>query len=338
MTEKKNEKQVLVSVVVPVYNAAPYLKQCIESLLNQTYRRLEIILVDDGSTDDSFTICKKYEELFGEKIKVVHKENGGVSSARNLGISFAKGEYLIFVDADDQVHKELVEIFMEANEETRILLCDISNNEADLKKVYADKWRDNVSFYSKERFMDLFFNDYINSPCNKLYDAEILQKYKIKYPEGLDLGEDLIFNLEYFKHGSSEYKVLTCPLYYYQDDHTGSLTNYFRSDFYEIQIKLFQVLEEFLRSTKIWNEYNQKIYFGMFWDRLYLTMRLYLEHMKVCKKPSDLKILQTALNHDIWRKLQAECEKKGLMNWKRILKKWHLIILKKYVNRSRKCI
>lgn len=332
MTEIKNEEQVLVSVIVPVYNAEPYLEACVTSLLEQTYQKLDILLVDDGSTDGSFSLCRKYEELARGKVRVIHKENGGVSSARNLGISLAKGEYLIFVDADDQVHKELVKIYMEANDKSKILLCDISNNEADLEKVYADKWRENVAFYSKESFMDLFFNDYINSPCNKLYDAEILRKYKVQYPEGLDLGEDLLFNLEYFKYGPSEYKVLTCPLYYYQDDHTGSLTNYFRPDLYEIQIKLFRVLEEFLRSTKIWNEHNQKIYFGMFWDRLYLTVRLYLDHKKACKEPSDLTILHTALNHNIWKELVSECEKKGLMNWKRVLKRWHLSLLKKYVN------
>lgn len=331
MTEIKMDEQVLVSVVVPVYNAEEYLEACINSLLKQTYQKLDILLVDDGSTDGSLFLCQKYEKLARGKVRVIHKENGGVSSARNLGILSAKGEYLIFVDADDQVHKELVEIFMEANDKSKTLLCGISDNEADLEKVYESEWRENISFYSKECFMELFFYDYINSPCNKLYDVKILRKYKIQYPEGVDLGEDLIFNLEYFKRAPSEYKVLTCPLYYYQDDHTGSLTNYFRPDLYEIQIKLFRILEEFLRSEQVWNEKNQKIYFGMFWDRLYLTVQLYLEHMKVCKEPSDLTILRTALNHDIWRKLESECVIKGQMNWKRILKKWHLFFLKKYL-------
>ena len=92
----------LVSIIVPVYNVEPYIETCIQSLIRQTMGNIEVILVDDGSTDRSGELCDQYAEA-DERIRVIHKQNGGLSSARNAGISAAKGEYLLFVDSDDYV-------------------------------------------------------------------------------------------------------------------------------------------------------------------------------------------------------------------------------------------
>ena len=98
----------LVSIIVPVYNVEPYIETCIQSLIRQTMGNIEVILVDDGSTDRSGELCDQYAEA-DERIRVIHKQNGGLSSARNAGISAAKGEYLLFVDSDDYVSASLVE-------------------------------------------------------------------------------------------------------------------------------------------------------------------------------------------------------------------------------------
>ena len=100
---------ILVSIIVPVYNVEKYLERCIDSLVNQTLKDIEIILVDDGSTDDSGNICDKYAKK-DKRIKVIHKENGGLSDARNIGLSIANGRYLQFVDSDDFIHKQMIEI------------------------------------------------------------------------------------------------------------------------------------------------------------------------------------------------------------------------------------
>ncbi len=338
MAEIKNNKQALVSVVVPVYNAEPYLEACIRSLLAQTYQNLEIILVDDGSTDCGYSICKRFEKDSEGKVRVVHKENGGVSSARNLGITLAEGEYLIFVDADDLVHRELLEIYMEANDRGKVLICQISSDKNDLDKKYGDKWKDGICNYSKENFMELFIQNYMNSPCNKLYNIEVLRKNNIRFRENLNLGEDLIFNLEYFRCSSSEYALIMYPLYCYQGDHRGSLTNDFRPDLFDVQLELFQILKEFLYSERLWNIKNQKLYYGVLWDRLYLTVRIYLEHRDHCDETDGTTMLQDILSRSEWREIEQECKARKLMTLKRIIKKWHLVFWRSNVNRSRLCI
>ena len=106
----------LVSVIVPVYNVAPYLEQCLDSIVNQTYRNLEIILVDDGSTDESGAICDRYAEQ-DSRIKVVHKENGGQSSARNVALDMMMGEWVLFVDSDDWIELNTLELLFEQKDE-----------------------------------------------------------------------------------------------------------------------------------------------------------------------------------------------------------------------------
>ena len=104
--DKMNE---LVSIIVPAYNAEAYLNRCIDSILSQTYRNIEIILVDDGSTDNTPVLCDEYSEQHKDIIKVIHKENGGVSSARNIGIDTASGDYYAFVDSDDWIADDFIE-------------------------------------------------------------------------------------------------------------------------------------------------------------------------------------------------------------------------------------
>ena len=112
---------VLVSIVVPIYKVEPYLEKCVESIRNQTYKNLEIILVDDGSPDKCGAMCDEYAEA-DPRIRVIHKQNGGLSDARNAGVERASGEYLLFVDSDDYIDRELVEKAVMTAQESR---CDI---------------------------------------------------------------------------------------------------------------------------------------------------------------------------------------------------------------------
>ena len=122
------EMDKLISIIVPVYNVEKYVAECIESIIKQTYQNLEILLIDDGSTDNSGKICDKYAEK-DKRIKIIHKENGGVSSARNLGLDLAQGEYIAFIDSDDFVSNKYIESLYSAIEhkDAEIVLSKYSN-------------------------------------------------------------------------------------------------------------------------------------------------------------------------------------------------------------------
>lgn len=327
----KNACSKMISVIIPVYNAELYIGKCIESVLGQSYSDLELLLINDGSFDHSGDICEEYAKK-DPRVQVFHKKNGGVSAARNLGIDQAKGRYLIFVDADDQIHRDLLKIYMQMNTDRQVLICEISNDIFDLEKKYENQEKDSqYNILQKENFMRLFAGDYINSPVNKLYHTKILKKNNIRYPENLSLGEDLLFNLAYFRCAPKEYKIISYPLYYYQEDHAESLSNSFRLDLFDIQLYLFEQLKQFLLAENIWSEKNQKIYYRIFWDRLYLTVKIYLTHRKKNKDLDTTAKLHMVLHHEIWKELEQKLRECHMMNWKRILKKYHVIFLKNFI-------
>ena len=133
----------MVSVIIPIYKVEKYLRKCIDSVLNQTYQDFEIILVDDCSPDNCPKICDEYAKTDG-RIKVIHKENGGVSSARNAGIKIANGEYLSFIDSDDSVEENFLQILVEGLENNGADLCTTKH-----KKVFEN---------SNEEFEQVFTN------------------------------------------------------------------------------------------------------------------------------------------------------------------------------------
>ena len=136
----KDEKT-LISIIVPVYRTEKYLDRCVESIVNQTYKNLEIILVDDGSPDDCPKMCDEWAKK-DKRIKVIHKENGGVSSARNIGIKSAKGKYIGFVDSDDYIEKEMYES-----------LIDVLNKNKNLDYIYCDIYdAEKINNHSREDY------------------------------------------------------------------------------------------------------------------------------------------------------------------------------------------
>lgn len=168
-----------ISVIVPVYNVEQYLSKCIESILKQTYKNIEIILVDDGSTDQSGKMCEKFKEK-DDRIKVIHKENGGLSDARNVGIEVAGGQYYSFIDGDDYLENDALESMLEAalSTNSEIAICNIMRfyddgttsefyNPANVKET----WTDNKRF------------DSLNQPsvCNKLFDSKIFENIRFPY-------------------------------------------------------------------------------------------------------------------------------------------------------------
>lgn len=187
-----------VSVIVPIYNVKDYLERCVESILLQTEQNIRIILVDDGSTDGSQFVCDDLSKK-DERITVLHKENGGLSSARNLGLQFAKGEFVCFIDSDDVVSKYYVEHLLYLNEKYG---CDISVGEYTCFYDIAPNFNNNSAnieiLDGKQAIRKLFGDSYVNATiaCNKLYKRSLFDD--LKYPEGL-INEDeaLAYKLYY---------------------------------------------------------------------------------------------------------------------------------------------
>lgn len=182
-------KNDLVSIVVPVYNVEKYLKKCIDSILNQTYKNLEIILVDDGSTDNSGKICDDYSSS-DERIKVIHKQNGGLSDARNLGIDNSTGKYITFIDSDDYITNNYIEYLVTILEKNNadISICDykIVHNEFG----FIDKSKEIINIYTYEEcIMKLLYGTHkLISACGKLYKKNLFKL--IRYPKN-QLFEDI---------------------------------------------------------------------------------------------------------------------------------------------------
>lgn len=212
---------VKMSIIVPVYKAESRLELCIESVLNQTYSNIELILIDDGSPDKSGEICEEYASR-DKRVKVVHIPNGGVSNARNIGIQNATGEYITFVDSDDTLEKGTYQIALKYLEETggdMIAYGMVFEYYEDVKIVHHQvKQIESALLLSRQEYKSKFFNlyetNYLSSCCNKIFKASILKDNNIKFNNNLVVYEDLEFVLRYLIYTN---KIVAMPniLYHY---------------------------------------------------------------------------------------------------------------------------
>ena len=178
----------LVSVVVPVYNVKDYLYECIDSIKNQTYKNIEIILVDDGSTDGSSQICDELAKE-DERIKLIHKENGGLSDARNVGLNYSNGEYIIFIDSDDLISKIMIEQMINSMliNDADISACTFKTFKNNNDINYVEKLKDEIVMSGKELVKKIYAGEYTDiafTAWNKLYKKRLFQDFKIEYPVG----------------------------------------------------------------------------------------------------------------------------------------------------------
>ncbi|MEG1311454.1 MAG: glycosyltransferase [Romboutsia sp.] len=190
----------LISVIVPIYNVEQYLPKCIESIINQTINDIEIILVNDGSTDNSGEIADNYAKN-DQRIKVIHKENGGQGSARNKGIDIAKGEYIGFVDSDDWVDLDMYEkLYKNAKEENLdIAVCSrkiwSEDNELGFTLEVKNEIVNNVIKDVPNYIINYLLYSYTVSTCNKIYKSKIIKKSNILFDSVENIGsEDALFN------------------------------------------------------------------------------------------------------------------------------------------------
>lgn len=238
------------SIVVPIYNVEQTLNRCIDSLINQTLKNIDIILVDDGSTDGSSVIAKQYSENFPNQIKYIRKDNGGLSSARNYGMEYVETEFVGFIDSDDYADLELYESMLKAvNDSTKIVECDFIW-EYDKKQKFdiSPQYRTISDYMVRGRVV----------AWNKIYKVDWLKETEVEFPEGL-LYEDLNFFFKLLPHLKKIEEVIVVKnRYIHYVQHEGTITS-------EHSLKLLQILEsysgvfEYYKSNNIFDLYRDEL-------------------------------------------------------------------------------
>ncbi|KZZ83900.1 glycosyltransferase family 2 protein [Bacillus sp. SJS] len=246
-----------VSIVVPVYNVEMYIRKCLESLVNQTLKEIEIIVVNDGSTDGSQLVIDEFVEAYPKYVRSFVKRNGGLSDARNWGISYCIGQYVAFLDSDDYVSLQMYEkMYEKAKEENSdIVVCDyyktyVSRNELIKAKKYLNK---------KDMFVDTLV-----AAWNKIYKRELLVETGVLFPKGL-IYEDTEFFCKLIPHIEVASYIPEPFVYYVQRD--GSISNTQG----EKTSQMFQILEniiEFYKQRNLYQEYKNEL------EYLYLRIML----------------------------------------------------------------
>ena len=243
----------LVSIIVPIYNAEKYLERCINSILVQEYTYFELLLIDDGSTDRSPQICDHFAAQ-DTRIKVVHKENSGVSDTRNLALDLAQGDYIQFLDSDDWITPDATKNFVHSAVSNG---CDLVISA--FYRVVGDSFSpkssiDKEGLFTRDEFADEMMDNpadfYYGVLWNKFFKRSIIEKYHIRMEKDISWCEDFIFNLEYLRHCRVIFSLKT-PTYYYVKV-KGSLVHSQSSNISQIihmKLTVFEYYQQFFKSV-----------------------------------------------------------------------------------------
>lgn len=311
-------KEELVSIIVPIYNVEKYLEQCVISLINQSYKNIEIILINDGSTDNSIDIMNKYKKLDG-RVKCYCKVNGGLSDARNYGISVSKGKYIVFVDSDDYVEKDYISILYNLIIENNVKISQCGINKVYENKVLDIYKYDHMLLLDKYNYLsDSYSSHKIENVVvwNKMYSSDLLddesfEKGKIHEDEFFTYKQ--IYNLD-------KIAISDLPLYNYRVNHNGITLGNFnknrlsiiealleRIDFYsnlneehlknltaeyaiDVMLKVYCLSKKYLNDSDILNNISMKI------NHIF-------KNNKICNKKTKVKYYLFCLNKDLYYKL-----------------------------------
>lgn len=272
-----------ISIIIPVYNVEKYINRCIDSLLNQTYKNIEIILIDDGSTDNSGKQCDIYEKK-DKRIKVKHIKNQGVTKARMVGVSLATGNYITFVDSDDYIEITTYETLMKFLKENKLDICVFNYYIVQNDRVKIHKNKDKIpTIMNTNEYLSLMCkNNFGGMMWNKIYKKELILNNLKSLENGLAILEDLLFNCELCEKYPKLRVGYINNLYYYYIIRKGSALN---SDFSPksldsiyAQIKILDILKKTNNSAKDTYELN-----------FYINAKYMLNEMKI-NKYSNYKI------------------------------------------------
>ncbi len=282
-----------VSIIVPIYNVEKYLERCINSLIGQTLDDIQIILVNDGSTDNSGEIAKEYAIKHQDKIMYLEKENGGLSDARNYGLPYATGEYIAFLDSDDYIDKEAYKaMYDKAKQENADYL------ECDFIWEYPNKLKEDKRVDYKNKKEMLAFVRVV--AWNKLIKREVIEKNKLEFPKGLRY-EDVEFTYKLIPHLNKVSYIDECFIHYTQRE--NSIANVQNARTSEIFTILDNVIS-YYKENEFYKEYEDELEYN------YARYLLCSSLKRICKIQD--KETRTRLINETWNKLNSE-----FPNWKK---------------------
>ena len=273
-----------VSIIIPVYQAEKYIKSCIDSILGQSFSDFELLLIDDGSTDQSGAICDNYAHM-DKRIKVIHQKNAGVSAARNTGLEICCGEYITFVDADDSIDSGFLEyaVNVVSDSAVDIFLSGLcmetwKNEEIDRTVPYGIAENQNWTIGELLENLDVSYPQIcMCGPWCKLYKNEIIQKNTVRFVENLKYGEDTYFNLDYLSH--CKYVAFSREIFYhYRRLNEESLFSCFHKDTYEVHQMVYgkmRLLMQMLGCCDGSMQRFEALYFSMLLGGIHEYYRFY---------------------------------------------------------------
>lgn len=255
-------EEISISIIVPVYNVESYLERCINSIIAQSWNNWELILIDDGSTDQSPQICDRYCKK-DKRIKVIHQENAGVSATRNVGISNAVGNYIGFVDADDWIETKMYERLVIEISKTHydVIMCDAttiySNGKMELDTISQLPGSTTIN---KEEITPKLLLELAGSVCRCLYSAELVKKKGCDFPIGIKFSEDRIFNIKNF--GQARKIRYIKESYYNRFINTQSAVHRFHMDYFKACKSASYAIRQAIEFSWDNSEEFQKAYLG----------------------------------------------------------------------------
>ena len=260
-----NREGPLVSVIVPVYNCAADLPRCIESIRRQTYGNLELLLVNDGSSDTSLALCRMYEGV-DPRIRVLDKENGGVSSARNAALDLAQGEFVQFADSDDYLVPEATALLVERllAEQADLVIADYYRVTEDGDPTVYGGYIPDTGAIPQSKFalymMERPASFYFGVLWNKLYRRSIIEAYRLRCDEELSWSEDFLFNLQYIRR-CVRFCALHAPVYYYcKNEKSITATQLHPLNVVKVKAEIFSYYKAFYDSLGLYDENKGKVY------------------------------------------------------------------------------
>lgn len=256
-----------VSIIIPIYNTFQYLQECIQSVLSSTYKNLEIILINDGSTDNSIKIIRDFQQKYKDKIIVIDKKNEGVSMARNDGIKVATGKYIIFVDSDDVIKSNMIEILINRMETNNVGLVACSYYKKYINNIDPINFSEEGIFNKEEFFNILLKTDSVQGYLwNKIFITDVIKTNNLTFDKNIKICEDLLFCFQYIQCIDIA-EIINIPLYFYRMRKSSTLNINQNSDNYVFYVfsKLYEINKQAFNNNKnlymyiFFKYYNKKV-------------------------------------------------------------------------------